>query len=134
FLKNNILHSHLFSLASQYLFPHLCTEKNEWEKNNMIEVRGGLPEHVAGISRVCSEGCLDTYKGIRSLENITRNNQTFYNHKRILHELNETEGWDGYFVALDGDEVVGAIGGGMTDENISEIFVLYMDPERRGEG
>ncbi|WP_085524327.1 GNAT family N-acetyltransferase [Tuberibacillus sp. Marseille-P3662] len=100
----------------------------------MIEVRRGSSEHVPGIARVCSEGCLDTYKGIRSEANILRNNRTFYNHDRIYQELNETEGWDGYFVALDQGEVVGAIGGGMTGHNRSEIYVLYLDPHRRGEG
>lgn len=100
----------------------------------MIEVKKGLPKHVEGISRVCSEGCLDTYKGIRHRENIIRNNNIFYNHARILDELDEKDGWDGYFVALDDEEVVGAIGGGMTGQRKSEIFVLYLDPARRGEG
>ncbi|GAA0439569.1 hypothetical protein GT022_00330 [Agaribacter marinus] len=50
-----------------------------------------------------SEGWLDTYEGIRSPENIRRNKETFYNYDRILHELDEVDGWDGYFVALDLD-------------------------------
>lgn len=100
----------------------------------MIEVKRGLPEHIEGISRVCSEGCLDTYGEIRSLENIKRNNKIFYNHDRIYHELDEADGWDGYFVALDDGLVVGAIGGGMIDEGKSEVYVLYLDPKRRGEG
>ncbi|ASK63866.1 GNAT family N-acetyltransferase [Virgibacillus phasianinus] len=100
----------------------------------MIDIRRASAEHVAGISKVCSEGCIDTYKGIRSHENIIRNNQTFYNHDRICRELTETEGWDGYVVALENGVVVGAIGGGMTDLHKSEIYVLYLDPNRRGEG
>ncbi|GAA0445253.1 MAG: GNAT family N-acetyltransferase [Bacillota bacterium] len=100
----------------------------------MIVVKRGLPEHVEGISKVCSEGCLDTYEGIRSPENIRRNNETFYNYDRILHELDEVDDWDGYFVALDNGVVVGAIGGGMIDDDKSEVYVLYLDPERRGEG
>lgn len=100
----------------------------------MIEVKRGLPEHIEGISRVCSEGCLDTYEGIRSLENIKRNNKIFYNHDRIYRELDEADGWDGYFVALDDGLVVGVIGGGMIDEGKSEVYVLYLDPRRRGEG
>ena len=100
----------------------------------MIEVKRALPKHIEGISRVCSEGCLDTYKGIRSLENIKRNNQIFYNKDRIYRELDEADGWDGYFVALDDGLVVGTIGGGMIGESKSEIFVLYLDPKRSGEG
>ncbi|WP_174615019.1 GNAT family N-acetyltransferase [Virgibacillus ihumii] len=100
----------------------------------MFEIRRGRTEDVDGISRVCSESCLDTYDGIRSRENILRNNKIFYNHDRIQNELDEVSGWDGYFVALDDNNVIGAIGGGMTGSEKSEVFVLYMDPERRGEG
>ena len=82
----------------------------------MIEIKKASLEHVEGISRVCIEGCLDTYKEIKSIENIERNNQIFYNYERITEELNESEGWDGYIVALDQNKVVGAIGGGMIDQ------------------
>ncbi|WP_026570932.1 GNAT family N-acetyltransferase [Sediminibacillus sp. JSM 1682029] len=100
----------------------------------MIVVRRGLPEHVKGIARVCIEGRQAAIGHLKSPENLKRNNQVFYNDDRIRKELNETQGWDGYFVALDGDNVVGAIGGGMTGENTSEVYVLYLDPERRREG
>ncbi|WP_245688089.1 GNAT family N-acetyltransferase [Salimicrobium halophilum] len=97
-------------------------------------VKRAETKHVEGISNVCREGCLDTYEGLRSRENIERNNQTFYNHERISEELVEQKGWDGYFVAVENDKVVGAIGGGMTGEATSEVYVLYLDPSRRGEG
>lgn len=100
----------------------------------MIEIKRAGKEHVEGIASVCSDGCLDTYKGIRSIENIKRNNQRFYNHERLVKEVNESTGWDGYIVALDQEYVVGAIGGGMIGKNMSEVFVLYLDPSRRGEG
>ena len=100
----------------------------------MVDIRRASAEHVEGISRVCCEGCLDTYEGIRNIENIKRNNQRFYNYDRISKELVEGDGWDGYIVAVDGTEVVGAIGGGMIDNDKSEVFVLYLDPARRGEG
>ncbi|MFD2924925.1 hypothetical protein [Halobacillus naozhouensis] len=73
----------------------------------MVVISRASYEHVEGISRVCSEGCLDTYQGIRSEENIMRNNKIFYNHDRIHRELKETVGWDGYIVALADEEVVG---------------------------
>src|SRR5699024_2805218 len=103
-------------------------------RGDMIDVKGGLREHIEGISRVCSEGCLDTYEGIRSPENIKRNNKIFYNHNRICRALDEADGWDGYFVALGGVAVVDGMGGGMIDEDKSEVYVLYLDPDRRGEG
>ncbi|WP_339226386.1 GNAT family N-acetyltransferase [Oceanobacillus sp. FSL K6-2867] len=100
----------------------------------MVAIKSAEIEHVQGIARVCCEGCMDTYKGIRSPENIERNNQRFYNRERILGEIGESAGWDGYIVALDQNEVVGAIGGGMLDNKESEVYVLYLDPNRRGEG
>jgi len=100
----------------------------------MIEVKRGLPKHVEGICRVCIEGRQEAVGHIQSPENIRRNNKIFYNYDRVHRELDETDGWDGYFVALDNGVVVGAIGGGMIDEDQSEIYVLYLDPERKREG
>ncbi|WP_053218609.1 GNAT family N-acetyltransferase [Virgibacillus senegalensis] len=100
----------------------------------MIEVKRGLPEHVEGIARVCIEGRWGAIRHIKSPESLRRNDQIFYNQERIRRELEETDGWDGYFVALDEGNVVGAIGGGMTGEYTSEVFVLYLDPNRRREG
>lgn len=42
--------------------------------------------------------------------------------------------WGGYFVAVEDEEVVGAGAGGMIEETIGEVFVLYLNPERRNEG
>ncbi|MCA0970681.1 GNAT family N-acetyltransferase [Halobacillus litoralis] len=100
----------------------------------MVVIKRASVEHVEGISRVCREGWEDTYQGIRSKDNIERMKQLFYNHERISGEIEESDGWDGYIVAVDGSEVVGAIGGGMVGEEKSEVFVLYLDPTRRGEG
>ncbi|WP_240033699.1 GNAT family N-acetyltransferase [Oceanobacillus profundus] len=100
----------------------------------MVTIKRAEMVHVDGIARVCCEGCIETYKGIRSIANIERNNQRFYNHERISKEIGESPGWDGYIVALDHNAVVGAIGGGMLHNEESEVYVLYLDPNRRGEG
>ncbi len=89
---------------------------------------------MEGISRVCIEGRHDAIGHIKSVESLRRNDQVFYNHDRIRRELEEADGWDGYFVALDDGNVVGAIGGGMVDNDTSEVYVLYLDPKRRREG
>lgn len=101
----------------------------------MTEIKKATAEHVEGISLVCTEACWATYKGIYSPEHIERNNHEFYNHERILSEVTETSReWNGYYVALDGHEVVGAIGGGMTGDHTGEVFVLYLDPGQLREG
>jgi len=54
--------------------------------------------------------------------------------ERIRREIAAPEGWNGWIVAVEDETVVGAGGGGMTEPGVGEIFVLYIDPTRRGEG
>jgi GNAT superfamily N-acetyltransferase len=37
-------------------------------------------------------------------------------------------------VAVEDESVIGAGGGGVTEPGVGDIFVLYLDPTRRGEG
>lgn len=101
----------------------------------MIEVRKAEPRDVEGIAKVCRDGYWATYAELCSREYITRIISTFYNRERIHKEVTETSReWGGYFVAIDNDEVVGAIGGGMINDTAGEVFVLYINPDRRNEG
>ena len=101
----------------------------------MIEIVKANKSHVEGIKKVCSEAYWATYEELRSEEYLKRVIKEFYNHERILKEVSETgREWGGYFVAVEDKEVVGAIGGGMINEGAGEIFVLYLDPNRRNEG
>lgn len=101
----------------------------------MIEVRKAEPKDVEGIAKVCSDGYWATYEDLSSKVYITRIISTFYNRERIHKEVMETSReWGGYFVAVDNDEVVGAIGGGMINDTAGEVFVLYINPDRRNEG
>ena len=49
---------------------------------------------------------------------------------KVTHSSKE---WGGYFVALENDEVLGAGGGGMITDSSGELFVLYLNPNRRNE-
>lgn len=101
----------------------------------MIQVKKAEIEHINGIIKVCSEGYRDTYKETHSDEYIERIVNEFYNYERIHNEVMHTSsGWDGWYVATEENIVVGAIGGGLISKEQSEIFVLYLDPNRRGEG
>lgn len=101
----------------------------------MIDILKANASHVEGISKVCSDGYWATYNGLRSEEYIKRVIKEFYNHERILKEVNNTgRDWGGYIVAVEDNEVIGAIGGGMIGETSGEVFVLYLNPERRNEG
>ena len=94
--------------------------------------RPARPEDAEGIARVCSAGWRDTlqrHQGARAHRG---------DHRRVLHrirrEIAELEGWDGWIAAVEDDTVVGAGGGGMVGSGVGEIFVLYLEPARRGEG
>ena len=101
----------------------------------MIEIKKAEPKHVEGIAKVCSNGHWATYFELRSKEYITRIISAFYNIERIHNEVMETSReWGGYFVATENKEVIGAIGGGMINDTAGEVFVLYLNPNRRNEG
>ncbi|MBM7542660.1 GNAT family N-acetyltransferase [Amphibacillus cookii] len=101
----------------------------------MVEVIRATEAHVSGIINVCRSAYWDTYQATHSEAYIDRVVKTFYHPERVWYEVTKTSrSWGGYFVALDHDQVVGAGGGGMTDRQISELFVLYIDPSRRNQG
>lgn len=101
----------------------------------MIRIQKALVCHVEGISKVCSDGWRDTYVDLREKEYINAVIEEFYQFERIYNEVTlSIKGWDGWYVALENGEVVGAGGGGMTSEKVGELFVLYLNPSRRGEG
>ncbi len=101
----------------------------------MLNVLKANASHVKGIAKVCSDAYWATYKELRPEGYIKRVIEEFYNHERILQEVTVTgREWGGYFVAVEEDEVIGAIGGGMIGETSGEVFVLYLNPDRRNEG
>ncbi|MFP9193798.1 GNAT family N-acetyltransferase [Natrialbaceae archaeon A-CW1-1] len=93
-------------------------------------------QHVDGICRVCAEGWRETYAGILPDEEIEATIEEFYTPERVAQEVRSPEDWDGWLVALNDKEVVGAGGGGLTEPNLGEVFVLYVAPsaKRRGIG
>jgi GNAT superfamily N-acetyltransferase len=99
-----------------------------------VIIRRAVPGDASGIARVCAEGWRDTYQDIYAPEEIEKVIADYYTPERITAEIIAPEGWDGWIVAVERAKVIGAGGGGMTDQGISEIFVLYLDPSRRGEG
>lgn len=101
----------------------------------MIEVRKALRGDVHGIRKVCSDGYRKTYPDLLSAERIETIIQEFYNEERIAKEISDISWeWNGWFVAVDAGQVVGAGGGGMTGEETAELFVLYLDPDRKRQG
>ena len=101
----------------------------------MIEIRRAEVEDAQGISKVCSDGYRNTYPELLPQHHIEKVIQEFYNEKRIKGEITTiSKAWNGWFVAVDEEEVVGAGGGGFIEDETSELFVIYLDPTRKREG
>ncbi|MFS0788189.1 GNAT family N-acetyltransferase [Shouchella sp. 1P09AA] len=101
----------------------------------MITIQQADLSHVHGIMSVCQKGYWATYQGLMSDEYIERVCKEFYNEARVTKEvLERSKHWGGYMVALDGEQVVGAGGGGFLNNDQAELFVLYLLPNRRNEG
>jgi ribosomal protein S18 acetylase RimI-like enzyme len=99
-----------------------------------LVIRRAETHDAEGIARVCAAGWRDTYHGIKEPDRIEAVIAEYYAPERIRREIAAPEGWDGWIVAVEDDTVIGAGGGGMTEPGVGEIFVLYLDPTRRGEG
>ncbi|WP_193751406.1 GNAT family N-acetyltransferase [Bacillus coahuilensis] len=100
-----------------------------------VTIKQATEREVPGIVDVCTRANWNTYKSIYSEEYIQKVIDTYYHEKRVLQEVGApSKEWGGYFVATDGDTVIGAGGGGLVSESSAEIYVLYMDPNRCSEG
>lgn len=101
----------------------------------MVTVQKATKEHIDGIAKVCIDAYWATYSELLSKEYINRMIREFYTYDRISKEVMVTDKqWNGWTVALDNRQVVGAGAGGMISENHGELFVLYLDPNRKKEG
>jgi GNAT superfamily N-acetyltransferase len=103
-------------------------------KRLSIRVRPAEERDAEGIARVCADGWRDTYRDLKTPQQIEAAVHEYYRPERIRSEIVARAGWDGWLVAVEGDTVVGAGGGGMIESGVGEVFVLYLDTARRGEG
>ena len=85
---------------------------------------------------MCTRGWRATYAGLIPDDEIEATLEEFYDPNRLRAEILDPKGWDGWLVALEDETVIGAGGGGMTDNSSGEVYVLYVDPDeqRRGVG
>ena len=98
--------------------------------------RSATPADVEAIARVCGDGYRRTYPALLSPATIEDVVARYYAPDRIRSEIAAAPpGWSGYLVAEDEDgQVVAAGGGGFTAPGVAEVFVLYVDPDRRNRG
>lgn len=101
----------------------------------MILVRKATENDIEGIIEVCSNGYRVTYKDLLPQKYIEKIISEFYYEDRIRNEIFEiSDSWNGWYVAVENNEVVGAGGGGFISDGVAEIYVLYLNPNRKREG
>jgi GNAT superfamily N-acetyltransferase len=90
---------------------------------------------VAAICRICAAGYRLTTRGLLPDETVDRLVEDFYSVERVTGEVAPTgRSWQGYLVAEVDGEVVGAAGGGMVADHVGQLYVIYLDLDRRGRG
>lgn len=100
----------------------------------MIKVRFATKEDAKSIANLCSKVWKVTYADIYSKEYIDHVIEEFYNVERIAKESSESSShWHGYMVAYEDGRILGCIGGAIEGE-IGSIYVLYVDPDHKGQG
>ena len=102
---------------------------------SLVCIRQATKNDAKAIANVLSKSQWFTYKTLYSKDYIEKMIERYYNVQRIEQEIvSVSEEWHGYLIAEEGGTVIGVIGGGMTDEAIGEVYVFYIDPDKRGTG
>lgn len=87
------------------------------------------------IQAICTKGQYDTYSDHQTTEYLDRVVEEFYNTQRLENELKTADDYGTWYVAVDSEnEVIGTLIGGKKDDEISEIYALYVDIKRKREG
>lgn len=101
----------------------------------VTNVRPAELADVDAISRICADGFRLTVHGLLDEAVIEERVELYYRPERLRGELDPAgRDWQGYLVAEQDGVVVGTAGGGMVDDAIGQLYVIYLDLDRRGEG
>ena len=95
-----------------------------------MQVRKASKDDWQLIQKICRETWLTTYKDIYSSSYIERVFDIFYSQERLLKDLTElSPEWNGYWLAERNGQVLGCIGGGMSEDGRANDYVLYVLPQ-----
>ena len=95
-----------------------------------MQVRKASKDDWQLIQKICRETWLATYKDIYSSSYIERVFDMFYSQERLLKDLTELfPEWNGYWLAERNGQVLGCIGGGMSEDGRANVYVLYVLPQ-----
>lgn len=100
-----------------------------------MKVRQAELTDVKRIQEICIKGQYDTYGEYESKEYLDKAVEEFYNSQRLENEIKYADEYGTWYVAEDDENsVIGVLIGGKKDDQVSEIYALYVDTERKGQG
>lgn len=92
-------------------------------------------EDVDELQKLLINAWRVTYDNLYTDEYIDSVISEFYNTDRLIKETSTvSRSWSGYYVLEDNNKIVGCIGGGIDDNTVGEIYVLYLDPMEKRKG
>ena len=98
-----------------------------------MEIRAATEDDIEGIRRVARDAWEAAYLDIIGEREVDAAMDEWYSREYLERTLGAED--VGYFVAHEGDEVVGYAGGGPSDEvGIGVLSSIYVAPDRWGEG
>ncbi|MCM0619045.1 GNAT family N-acetyltransferase [Nocardioides bruguierae] len=102
-----------------------------------VSVRLAEGSDVPKIGHICDRGFRFVSSALLPSKVVDELAGEFYSEERISGEVDPagfTPSWQGYVVAEVDGEVVGAAGGGLVAEGVGQLYVIYLELDRRGLG
>lgn len=97
--------------------------------------RKAVKTDVPVLEQLLTSAWRQTYCDVYTTEYIERVIEDFYNPVRLMDEVTHTsKEWSGYYIYEISGKVVGCIGGGIEEDGVGSIYVLYLDPAEKRKG
>jgi len=98
-------------------------------------IRKATIKDSSQLQKMFTQAYQTTYQELLPITMIQEDIQNFYNQERIIKDIEPAlPAWSGYLVAEEEGQIVGAIGGGLLNAEECEVFVLYLNPEKKRKG
>lgn len=101
----------------------------------VFSIRKAELSDLLSIQKICIDTWKETYKTIYSTEYMSRVFSIFYSDERLKKDITETSAeWNGYWVAVENNQILGCIGGGIDKAGNANVYVFYVFPDAQGRG
>ncbi|MDO4666365.1 MAG: GNAT family N-acetyltransferase [Streptococcus sp.] len=101
----------------------------------VFSIRKAELSDLSSIQKICIDTWKETYKTIYSTEYMSRVFSIFYSDERLKKDITKISAeWNGYWVAVENNQILGCIGGGIDEAGNANVYVLYVSPDAQGRG